>query len=230
MAALCNTRISPHSIVRKGATLNEINRRDTLRFASASLLAGIGTARTAAAEPVMLRLGYGGAAEEQVWLLIAKPELGKDQGESSTNWTRPAFRARTSAPRRSRPAPSIFPKDSHRRDFRCRRGRVIESHRLISRESSRGFSTAFYVLEKSPTKSVPDLKGKIVGINGFSTAGHLWLKAALKSTAIRPRRDHRASAVSSHAGRPCVPARSMSESFHNPSRHWWKSRSKSGRY
>ena len=28
-------------------------------------------------------------------------------------------------------------------------------------------------------RSIPDLKGKTVGINGFSTSGHLWLDAAL---------------------------------------------------
>ena len=50
----------------------------------------------------------------------------------------------------------------------------------ITKESSRAFSTAFYVPDESPIKSVPDMKGKIVGINGFSTAGHLWLKAALE--------------------------------------------------
>ena len=50
----------------------------------------------------------------------------------------------------------------------------------ITKESKRGFSTAYYVPDDSPIKSVPDMKGKIVGINGFSTAGHLWLKAALE--------------------------------------------------
>ena len=50
----------------------------------------------------------------------------------------------------------------------------------ISRESSRGFSTSFYVKESSPVRSVADLKGKTVGINGFFTSGHLWLKAALE--------------------------------------------------
>ena len=50
----------------------------------------------------------------------------------------------------------------------------------LARESSRAFSTAFYVRESSPIKSVPDMKGKVVGINGFSTAGHLWLRSALE--------------------------------------------------
>jgi ABC-type nitrate/sulfonate/bicarbonate transport system substrate-binding protein len=49
----------------------------------------------------------------------------------------------------------------------------------ICRESSRGFSTSYYAKAQSSIKSVPDLKGKIVGLNGFSTSGHLWLWAAL---------------------------------------------------
>ncbi len=160
--------------------MNEINRRDTLRFASASLLAGIGTARTAAAEPVMLRLGYGGAAEEQVWLLIAKPELGKNQGKlyklDATRFQGSDKRAQAF----EAGAIDLSEGSATGVIFAAAEGvssRVIAS---ISRESSRGFSTAFYVLEELPTKSVPDLKGKIVGINGFSTAGHLWLKAALE--------------------------------------------------
>jgi ABC-type nitrate/sulfonate/bicarbonate transport system substrate-binding protein len=40
------------------------------------------------------------------------------------------------------------------------------------------------VKESSAIRSVPDLKGKIVGINGFSTSGHLWLKAALDKHGI----------------------------------------------
>jgi ABC-type nitrate/sulfonate/bicarbonate transport system substrate-binding protein len=54
----------------------------------------------------------------------------------------------------------------------------------ISRESPRGFSTSFYVKDDSPIKSVADLKGKIVGINGFYTSGHLWLKTALEKQGL----------------------------------------------
>src|ERR1044072_6490102 len=62
-------------------SMTTIGRRDVLRgFAAASRLAGLG-ARARGAEPVTIRLGYGPAAEEQVWLLIAKPELGKNQGK-----------------------------------------------------------------------------------------------------------------------------------------------------
>jgi ABC-type nitrate/sulfonate/bicarbonate transport system substrate-binding protein len=54
----------------------------------------------------------------------------------------------------------------------------------VSRESTRGFSTGYYVKESSPIKSVTDIKGKIVGINGFMTSGHLWLRAALEKNGL----------------------------------------------
>jgi ABC-type nitrate/sulfonate/bicarbonate transport system substrate-binding protein len=50
----------------------------------------------------------------------------------------------------------------------------------VARESKRGFSTSFYVKADAEIKAVPDMKGKVIGINGFNTSGHLWLIAALK--------------------------------------------------
>ena len=56
-------------------------------------------------------------------------------------------------------------------------GKAIAS---LCRESKRGFSTSFYAKDPSDVTSVPTMRDKIVGINGFNTAGHLWLIAALK--------------------------------------------------
>src|SRR5438105_4846676 len=62
--------------------MSKIIRRNVLRgVAAAGLLGGIGARPDAAADPVTLRLGYGGAAEEPVWILIAKPDFGKNQGK-----------------------------------------------------------------------------------------------------------------------------------------------------
>ena len=36
------------------------------------------TVDAARAQPVVFRLGYGGAAEEPVWLLVAKPDLARN--------------------------------------------------------------------------------------------------------------------------------------------------------
>jgi hypothetical protein len=58
-----------------------IHRRRVLQGAAAAAFAGSFGLRRASAEPTTLRLGYGNAAEEQVWLLIAQPEIGKNQGK-----------------------------------------------------------------------------------------------------------------------------------------------------
>src|SRR2546430_17583362 len=48
-----------------------------------SLACLLGTAAGAArGEPVTFQLGYGGAAEEPMWLLIAKPALAKNYGKA----------------------------------------------------------------------------------------------------------------------------------------------------
>jgi ABC-type nitrate/sulfonate/bicarbonate transport system substrate-binding protein len=166
---------------RKRDIMSTIARRDVLRgFVAAGVAAGVGTRSAMAAEPVTLRLGYGGAAEEQVWLLIAKPELGKNHGKlykldatrfQSSDKRAQAFEAG---------AIDLTEGSATGVIFAAAEGVTAKIIASITKESKRGFSTAFYVPDESPIKSVPDIKGKIVGINGFSTAGHLWLKAALE--------------------------------------------------
>jgi len=161
--------------------MDAIARRDVLRgFVAAGVMGCIGAGPAVADEPVTLRLGYGGAAEEQVWLLIAKPELGKNSGKlykldatrfQSSDKRAQAFEAG---------AIDLTEGSATGVIFAAAEGVTSKIIASITKESKRGFSTAFYVPDDSPIKSVPDIKGKIVGINGFSTAGHLWLKAALE--------------------------------------------------
>jgi ABC-type nitrate/sulfonate/bicarbonate transport system substrate-binding protein len=165
--------------------MDAVARRDVLRgFVATGVIGGIGAGPAAAAEPVTLRLGYGGAAEEQVWLLIAKPELGKNSGKlykldatrfQSSDKRAQAFEAG---------AIDLTEGSATGVIFAAAEGVTSKIIASITKESKRGFSTAFYVPDDSPIKSVPDMKGKIVGINGFSTAGHLWLKAALEKHSL----------------------------------------------
>ena len=161
--------------------MKSIDRRHVLRgFAAAGLVGGISATPVRAAEPVTLRLGYGGAAEEQVWLLIAKPDLGKHNGKS---YKLDATRFQGSDKRAQAfeaGAIDLSQGSATGVVFAAAEGVSAKIIASLSRESSRAFSTSFYVPEGSSIKSVPDMKGKIVGINGFSTAGHLWLKSALE--------------------------------------------------
>lgn len=159
------------------------NRRRFVTHAiiATAILASLGLASASrAADPPTLRIGYGSAAEEQLYVLLAKPELGKNHGkaykldasrfQSSTQRSQ-AFEANAIDLASSGAVGVMFAAAEGVT------GKVIAS---LARESPRGFATAYYVKAESPIKTVADAKGKIVGINGFSTDGQLWLRTALE--------------------------------------------------
>jgi ABC-type nitrate/sulfonate/bicarbonate transport system substrate-binding protein len=149
------------------------------RGIAAVCLLAVAGASVARGQPVAFRLGYGGAAEEPMWLIVAKPDLAKNYGKA---YTLDATKF-TSSDKRAQAfeagAIDLSVGSANGVIFAAAEGVAAKFIASISRESSRGFSTSYYVKDGSPIKSVTDLKGKIVGINGFSTSGHLWLKAAL---------------------------------------------------
>ena len=165
--------------------MGEIVRRDMLRALFAAGLLGEAAVRPAMADdPVTIRLGYGLAAEEQMWLLIAKPEFGKNQGKfyklDATRFQGSDKRAQAFE------AGAIDLSEGSATGVMAAAAEGVQSKIIcsITRESKRGFSTSFYVPDTSSVKTIPDMKDKVVGINGFETAGHLWLKAALEKNGM----------------------------------------------
>ena len=159
--------------------MGAISRRTFLRGTAALYAAG-SAGFAAHAEPTTLRLGYGGAAEEPFWLLIAKPSLGKNYG---TAYTLDATRFQGSDKRAQAfeaGAIDLALSGANGVLFAAAEGVTAKIIASISQESTRGFSTSYYAKAQSGIKSVPDLKGKTIGLNGFSTSGHLWLWAALQ--------------------------------------------------
>lgn len=158
-------------------------RKQAIRFglAAVALAACVGTA---AAEPVKMRLGYGAAAEEQVWLLIAKPQLGKNYGKAYTLDATQFASSSKRAQAFEADAIDLASGSANGVIFAAAEGVTAKIIASISRESTRAFSTSYYVKADSPIKTVKDLKGKTVGINGFSTSGHLWVKAALEKNSL----------------------------------------------
>jgi ABC-type nitrate/sulfonate/bicarbonate transport system substrate-binding protein len=59
----------------------------------------------------------------------------------------------------------------------------------LSRESTRGFATKYFVLKDSPIKSVKDLKGKKIAINSLNSSAHLWAKLVIEKAGLNPDRD-----------------------------------------
>jgi ABC-type nitrate/sulfonate/bicarbonate transport system substrate-binding protein len=156
----------------------------TLRRMACVLALLAGSAGTALAQPSALRLGYGTAAEEPLWLIVAKPELAKNQGKA---YTLDATRF-TGSDKRGQAfeagAIDLASSSANGVIFAAAEGVQAKIVASVSRESPRGFSTSFYVKDSSPIRSIADLKGKIVGINGFYTSGHLWLKTALEKNGL----------------------------------------------
>jgi ABC-type nitrate/sulfonate/bicarbonate transport system substrate-binding protein len=165
--------------------MGEIVRRDMLRgFFTVGLLGGAAVRPAMADDPVTIRLGYGLAAEEQIWLVIAKPELGKNQGKfyklDATRFQGSDKRAQAFE------AGAIDLSEGSATGVMAAAAEGVQSKIIcsVTRESKRGFSTSFYVPDTSSIKTIPDMKDKVVGINGFETAGHLWLKAALEKNGM----------------------------------------------
>jgi len=148
------------------------------------VVVGVGLSSVATAAPVTLRLGYGVAAEEPLWLLLAKPELGPNYGKIYTlDATRfPASDKRAQA--FVADAIDLASSSANSVIFAAAEGIPVKIIASLSRESAKAFSTTFYARAESGIKAAADLRGKTVGINGFSTSGELWLRAALKKAGL----------------------------------------------
>ncbi|MDX3907095.1 MAG: ABC transporter substrate-binding protein [Pigmentiphaga sp.] len=159
------------------------------RLALFALLGGALACGAVAAQPTTLRLGTGGAAEEQLWLLQAKPDVGTAQGKHYTlDVTRFAgaekrFQALEASALdvATASANSAMLAASEGADFR-----IIAS---LSRESLQGFATKYFVKQDSPIKTVQDLKGKTIGINALNSSTHLWARMVLEKNGLNPDRD-----------------------------------------
>ena len=154
---------------------------------AACLLESLVTANLSArAEPLKVRLGTSTSGDEQLWLLEVRPDLvGKNYGKAYTLDTKTfpsgAVRAQALAADAidlaSGAAATVIAAASQGVE-----AKVIAS---ISRLGRKGFYDSFYVKAESPIKTIADMKGKIVGINGLSTSGHLELVAGLAKAGLK---------------------------------------------
>lgn len=160
--------------------------RPTLRsFVLAGLVAvGLQVAGPASADPVTIRLGIGSAVEEQLWLVLAKPDMTPGQGKDYVlEYER--FRgadARFQALEAG--ALDIATASANSAIFAASEGIEFDIIASLSRESERGFYTKFIAKDDSGIQSIADLKGHTIGINGFSGSGHLWTKIVLENNGL----------------------------------------------
>ena len=169
--------------IARGIRMHRIVRLAAPLFAMAAWLG------TAAAEPVKIRVGRGSAAEEQLWLMAAKPELARSQGTAYklelTNF--PATDKRFVAFEAGEL--DIATGSANSVILFASTGAQVNAIASISQESRKGFFTQYMVKKESPIASVKELKGKTIGINGFNSSIHLWAILALQQAGLDPAKD-----------------------------------------
>ena len=144
-----------------------------------------------AADPPLIRLGRGFAAEEQVWLMSARPDLAPNQGKRyqlkqilfQANPER--FQAFLAGELDAGTAPGLAV------IFARAQGMDMKIVASVCLEAAGGkyFSTTYMVKDDGPIKSAKDLKGGTIAVVGIKTATDLWARAGLINAGLVPDKD-----------------------------------------
>ncbi|HLH23693.1 MAG TPA: ABC transporter substrate-binding protein [Chloroflexota bacterium] len=140
-------------------------------------------------QPVEIRIGHGFAAEENLWLMAAKPDLAPNQGKAYT-LTFTAFRGnadRLNAYEAGQldggtvAAPTALFAAEEKLPFK-----LVAS---IVREQQGSFNTTYLALDDSGIASAADVRGKTIAVVDFKSATELWARAAIEAAGLDPDRD-----------------------------------------
>ena len=139
----------------------------------------------------LIRLGRGFAAEEQLWLMSARPDLAPNQGKRyelkqilfQANPER--FQAFLAGEIDAGTAPGLAV------IFGRAQGLDMKIVASVSQEAAgkQWFSTTYMVKDDGPIKTTKDLKGGTIAIVGIKTATDLWARAGLINAGLVPDRD-----------------------------------------
>ena len=155
-------------------------------IAAASLVAAPAFSQ---AQPVTIRIGHGSAAEDQLWLMKAKPEITPNQGKLyKLDFT--LFRGGDTRNQAYEAGQlDMITGSGHSAIFVASQGMKFKVIAGLSRESIKGFHTQYMVMDNSPIKSIRDLKGKNVGNNAARSSIELWQRIAFEKAGLNADRD-----------------------------------------
>jgi ABC-type nitrate/sulfonate/bicarbonate transport system substrate-binding protein len=139
----------------------------------------------------LIRFGRGFAAEEQVWLMSARPDLTPNQGKRyqlkqilfQANPER--FQAFLSGELDAGTAPGLAVIFARAQGVDMK----IVANICLEASGKEYFQTAYMVKDDGPIKSVKDLKGGVIGVVGIKTATDLWARAGLINAGLVPDKD-----------------------------------------
>jgi ABC-type nitrate/sulfonate/bicarbonate transport system substrate-binding protein len=153
------------------------------------------TASHAIANPVKIRIGRGAAAEEQLWLLKAMPQIAPNEGKVYTiemtrfRGTDQRFQAFEAG------ALDAATGSANSVIFAAAQGLKMTVVASLCMESKKGFVTHYMVRANSNIHSVKDLKGKVIGVNGLRSSIHMWAYIAVQKAGLDPNKDVRYAPV-----------------------------------
>src|SRR5690242_17186238 len=144
-----------------------------------------------AADPPLIRMGRGFAAEEQLWLMSARPDLAPNQGKRyqlkqilfQANPER--FQAFLAGELDAGTAPGLAVIFAHAQGVDMK----IVASVCLEAAGKQWFSTTYMVKDDGPVKRVQDLKGGTIGVVGIKTATDLWARAGLINAGLVPDKD-----------------------------------------
>ena len=155
-----------------------------------AFLAFVVAANAVAQTAPLIRFGRGFAAEEQVWLMSARPDLTPNQGKRyqlkqilfQANPER--FQAFLAGELDAGTAPGLAV------IFARAQGMDMKIVANVCLEAGgKYFATTYMVKDDGPIKTIQDLKGGTIGVVGIKTATDLWTRAGLINAGLVPDKD-----------------------------------------
>jgi len=139
----------------------------------------------------LIRFGRGFAAEEQVWLMSARPDLTPNQGKRyqlkqilfQANPER--FQAYLAGELDAGTAPGLAVIFARAQGMDMK----IVASVCLEAKGDQYFTTTYMVKDDGPVKSIKDLKGGTIGVVGIKTATDLWARAGLINAGLAPDKD-----------------------------------------
>ena len=156
-----------------------------------ALVLGFFTVNALAQSAPLIRFGRGFAAEEQVWLMSARPDLAPNQGKRyqlkqilfQANPER--FQAFLAGELDAGTAPGLAVIFARAQGMDMK----IVASVCLEAKGDKYFTTTCMVKEGGPVKSVKDLKGGTIAVVGIKTATDLWARAGLINAGLVPDKD-----------------------------------------
>jgi ABC-type nitrate/sulfonate/bicarbonate transport system substrate-binding protein len=156
-----------------------------------ALVLGFFTVNALAQSAPLIRFGRGFAAEEQVWLMSARPDLAPNQGKRyqlkqilfQANPER--FQAFLAGELDAGTAPGLAVIFARAQGMDMK----IVASVCLEAKGDQYFTTTYMVKEGGPVKTVKDLKGGTIAVVGIKTATDLWARAGLINAGLVPDKD-----------------------------------------